>query len=615
MANAIRRSLLTHMAGATIFVAALTACGGDNNGAEPASDMKTAADTVFTNGRIYTVDGANRVVEAIAIKDGKIAALGGDAEIGDFVAASTQVIDLDGRMLLPGLIDAHMHPLGAGNMLTTCSLKYESLTVAEILSRITACLEAEPDAASDKWLHVQAWFRQATKPEGADLSAEILDRLPTDRPVVVMANDYHTLAANSAAMRAAGIDDDTADPAGGKIVRDESGAATGIFLDAAMGVVAQAEPPLPEKEQEEKNLKDLSAALSALNEQGVTTMFDAAGSESSMKAAARLREEGELSVRSVISIVASPDAANTPKEVVATLNALGGRYNTPVEAQSPGITVDRAKMFVDGVIQAPAQTGALHEPYLHNTGTAENPVWEPGENSGSLYYDEALLTGMLDELVSNGLSAHMHTDGDKAVTVALNAIETVRAKHNSPAYFRPGLAHDELLIPTDYPRFSELNAIPVLSLQWGKPAPDTIDSVKNQIGPERFPYLETAGKFQEAGARVAFGSDWPVEALDEWRAMQIGVTRSNPDAADPKYQGRLGDDPGLDVETAIRAFTINAAYSLNMEDYVGSLEEGKFADLIVIDRDITAVPPETIAETKVLMTMIGGKEVYRADSF
>jgi predicted amidohydrolase YtcJ len=127
--------------------------------------------------------------------------------------------------------------------------------------------------------------------------------------------------------------------------------------------------------------------------------------------------------------------------------------------------------------------------------------------------------------------------------------------------------------------------------------------------------VETAGKFYEAGARIAFGSDWPIDALNEWLAMQIAVTRSNPDQSDPKYQGRLGDDPGLDVETAIRAFTINAAYSLNMDDNVGSLEEGKFADLIVINQDITAVAPETIADTHVLMTMVGGREVYRADSF
>jgi hypothetical protein len=587
-----------------LSVLGLTAC------AATGQERSGLADTVFVNGKVYTADAAGQVAEAIAVRNGVIAAVGSDAAIRAHIGKATHIIDLDGRMLMPGLVDAHMHPATGGEMLTACSLRYEALTIDEILARISACLEEDEGADKQKWLRALAWFRQATKPEGADLNAAVLDRLGTDRPVAVIASDFHTLAANSAAMKAAGITRDTPDPSGGEIVRDADGNPTGIFLDAAMWVVLGAEPEPAPEEQAARRLAHVRAALKEVNSQGVTTLFSAGSGEADLNAFNRIYEAGDLTARSVFAIAFSPDEAKEPPAAVAAIKQNAAAFGRASSATQPGITIDRAKIFVDGVIQAPAQTGALIEPYLHNVGTAHNPRWVPSKKSGSLYYDQELLTGLLDALVANGLSAHMHTTGDKAVHITLNAIETVRSRYNAPA-FRPALAHDELMSPSDYPRFAKLDAIPVLSLQWGQPAPDTIDSVKPYVGPLRFPFLETAGKFHVAGARVAFGSDWPIDALDEWRAMQIAVTRENPEPPAPIYEGRLGDDPALDIATAIRAFTINAAYSLNMDDRIGSLEPGKYADLIVIDRDVTAIAPNQIGATKVLLTMVGGKVVYR----
>ena len=567
------------------------------------------ADTVFINGKVYTVDAANDVFQAIAVKDGKIAAVGSDENIRSQISETTKVIDLHGRMLMPGLIDAHMHPAGGGGMLTTCSLEYVGLTIDEILARITKCLENDSDAPNDSWLEVHAWFRQATKPEGADLTAAILDRLPTDRPVIVVANDFHTVAGNSAAMKAAGITVDTPNPTSGEIVRDNTGAATGIFLDGAIGVLTGAAPKLTPEERAQQNLSNAKAAVTKISSEGVTTILDAAAGEDGMAAWGKLFDDNELTVRSVAAIVISPDEAHDPAKAVARIAAEKSQYSKAGSAVHPGLTIDRAKIFVDGVIQAPAQTGALLQPYLHNVGTDEAPEWVPSDKSGSLYFDQSLLEGMLDELVEKGFGAHMHTDGGRAVRVALNAIESVRKSHNAP-WFRPALAHDEEIDPSDYSRFEKLGAIPVLSFQWGKRAPDTIDTVEPQLGPQRFPYAETAGKFEQAGARIAFGSDWPVDPLNEWLAMQIAVTRTNPNPPAARFEGRLGDDPGLNIATAIRAFTINAAYSLNMEDKVGSLEPGKYADLIVIDRDLTSIQPTEIAGTNVLLTMVGGRVVY-----
>jgi predicted amidohydrolase YtcJ len=166
--------------------------------------------------------------------------------------------------------------------------------------------------------------------------------------------------------------------------------------------------------------------------------------------------------------------------------------------------------------------------------------------------------------------------------------------------------------PSDFPRYAQLGAIPVLSFQWEKPAPDTIEGAREFLGPERFKYMEPAGYLAAAGARIAYGSDWPVDRLDEWFALKVGVTRENTTAAGPAYAGRLSTDPGLSVAVAIRAITANSAYELHAESEVGSLEVGKLADLIVLDRNITKIPPREIADVKVLFTVVGGKTVYTA---
>jgi len=166
-----------------------------------------------------------------------------------------------------------------------------------------------------------------------------------------------------------------------------------------------------------------------------------------------------------------------------------------------------------------------------------------------------------------------------------------------------------VVAPADFKRYQALNVIPVLSFQWEKPAGDTL-GVKDYFGPQRMKILEPAGFLAEAGARIAFGSDWPVDALDQWFAFKVGVTRTNAPDAPAEYRGRLGDDPGLSRETVLRAATINAAYELHQDDSTGSLEAGKLADLIVLDRNPLTVPAQEIAKTKVIETVVGGAVVY-----
>ena len=202
----------------------------------------------------------------------------------------------------------------------------------------------------------------------------------------------------------------------------------------------------------------------------------------------------------------------------------------------------------------------------------------------------------------------MHADGDGAVRAALDAVAALR-KTLPGADIRPAIAHAEIVHPSDFRRFKVLGAIPVLSFQWGKPAGDTL-GLKDYFGPERMKIVEPSGLLAAAGARISFGSDWPVDPLNEWFAFQVGVTRMNASDAPAEFRGRLGKDPGLTRETVLRAATINAAYQLRLDAVTGSLETGKFADFIVLDRNPLQGPATEIGKTEVLLTVVGGETVY-----
>jgi predicted amidohydrolase YtcJ len=279
------------------------------------------------------------------------------------------------------------------------------------------------------------------------------------------------------------------------------------------------------------------------------------------------------------------------------------------------ISVRNVKLFMDGVITAPANTGALIEPYYENHGTSDAPRFEPAAKRGpDVYFPAPVLRELLVGLAQNGLDPHMHTDGDLAVRAALDGVQAMR-KAVPGKGTRAALAHCELVDPADYPRFAELDAVPVLSLQWGKPAADTIEGARDTLGPRRHPLIEPSGALAAKGARIAFGSDWPVDPLDEWFALQVGVTRTARPGGPPEHAGRLGADPGLSRHAVLRAITVNAAYELRDEGALGSLEVGKLADFIVLDRNVAEVEAADIGATKVLRTVVGGRVVFDAGGF
>ena len=574
-----------------------------------AASTASPADRVYRSGFIFTADAGNSHAEALAIRDGRIIYVGSNLRLEAYIGPTTVSVDLKGRFLMPGLIDGHMHPLEAGATLLKCNLHYESLTVSELQQRVQGCLDQTKSQEPDSWLEVVSWFQESMRPAGVKTSRATLDVLNTKRPIIVRSSFGHTVLANSRALSLAKISAATPEPLGGKIWRDANGEPTGLLEDAAFDVFNTIVPkPTPEQD-----VQAAAAALKAMNAQGVTGFLDAVAHKEDMAAFANLRKGGKLTARAHFAPLIEPTEAGTLNEAIARVLQFKEQYDEGPITPAPGLTVRNAKLFLDGVIAAPALTGAVLEPYRQNLGSAEHPNWQPGTSRGpAVYFPPEVLETALIALGRAGIDPHLHADGDGAVRAALDGISALR-KTLPAADIRPAIAHDEIVSRADWPRFAALNAIPVLSFQWEKPAGDTL-GLKDYFGPERMKILEPAGFLAAANARIAFGSDWPVDALDEWFALKVGVTRTNAPDAPAEFRGRLGEDPGLSREAVLRAATINAAYELHQDEVTGSLEVGKLADLIVLDRNPLTVPAEDIAKIKVLQTVVGGVVVYLSAS-
>lgn len=566
------------------------------------------ADLVYRSGHIYTADDADRVVSALAIRQGRVVYAGDDAGVAAYVGAQTRVRDLNGGFAMPGLVDGHMHPLEGGVRAIGCNLQYASLTVAEFRARLQACLDADRAHEPDGWLEATNWFQQAMLPAGTVANRSMLDSLHTARPILVRDAFGHTVLANGRALALGHISRESTDVPGGRIDRDPKGEPNGLLEDAAYAVYDSVIPP----QTPARYAAAARAALQEMAAQGITSALDAATPEYAMQAFRSVQRAGGLTARLHFAPQIDIEDLKDPDAAVRRVLALRQRYDGGATRPAPGLTLRNAKFFIDGVISGPAFTGAMLEPYRINAGTAQAPRWVPGPSRGPApYFPTAPLADLLTRLGRAGIDPHLHVDGDGAVRTALDAVELAR-KDLAGRDVRFGFAHDEIVHPDDFGRFKALGVYPVLSFQWEKPAPDTVDQSKDYLGPERFAILEPAGLLARAGAPIAFGSDWPVDPLNEWFALKVAVTRENDPAAGAAYAGRLGKDPGLTALQALRAITIVAARELHCDDAVGSLEPGKVADLAVLDRDPLTIDPHDIAHVRVLETVVGGRTVYRA---
>jgi predicted amidohydrolase YtcJ len=545
---------------------------------------KVKADVLLRNGKIYTADPARSIRQAIAIKGNTIVAVGDDDEVAPLIGGATTVVDLKGKLVLPGLIDTHIHPIMGAVNNAKCSLAGVKPTIEALKPVIHACLANDKGGADE-------WFEAAQLDNyGFSATAKDVDQIETSRPVALWGNDGHTVWVNSRGLELLGVTAETPDPRGGKIARDESGAPTGSFADSAAIFVTEKIPAPTVEEQAALTAREL-AKMSAY---GITSLMDAWVTPIDMKVWQLLYDSGKLPLRVRMAIyVADPN--DDSDDAVERLVMASREGNIDPEFLRSGVV----KVFADGVMEYPAQTAALFSPYLDADG-------KPTKHAGTLYFDPERFARLVQKLDAAGITVHIHAIGDRAVRASLDAFAAARAA-NGDKDNRHQMAHLQLVDPVDFPRFKELGVIADFQLLWAKREPATEGPLEPYLGPDRYRYLYPAGSLHEAGAMIIGGSDWDISSYDPFRGFQTAVTR-----AGGKGQKPLNIDERIPLQTAIDAYTINAAYAMKQDKITGSLEVGKRADLVVLDRDILTTDPETIEDTKVLATYLDGRLVYSA---
>ncbi|HEX5017611.1 MAG TPA: amidohydrolase [Actinomycetes bacterium] len=557
--------------------------------AQPASAGGKAA-TIIKNAVVFVGDNANTIGEAVAIgTDGRILAVGSNRRIKSYAGYSTEVIDAGGGTVMSGIHDGHVHPMYGGLRALNPSLEDAELTAAEVQALVTTFL-ADPTFGSepDSWLSVEGWNPAGT-PSDTLPHKDILDALSTARPIALSGSDGHNLWVNSKALQIAGIDSTTSDPAGGEIVRDGGGNPTGVLKDAAQDLVRQHIPgPTPEEMYD-----SFVGAWQQMAAGGITTILDAWVDAWQLDFYAALAENGHLLTRTFPALRAGTKKVSHPRNFLEKINALAGAYG-----EVPNLHFGTVKVFMDGVIEYPAQTAALLKPYLDADGN-------PTDNYGDLYVDGPTMGEFVRVLDKAGWQVHAHAIGDGAVRAALDGYEISRAA-NGNTDRRHTIAHLQLVHPDDYPRFAALNVIPDLQLQWATRNVWTMEALKPFIGQKRWKRMYPANSLLTAGARLAGGSDWPVDPLYPWNQVQTAIDRMGLYGEDKP----LGIHEGITRRQSLRMHTRGTAYQLHQENKTGTIEAGKFADLVMLDRDVTACPVSEIKDSVPQLTMVGGNVTF-----
>jgi predicted amidohydrolase YtcJ len=466
------------------------------------------ADTVLRNGAIYTLDALSHQAEALAVKEGVITFVGSDMDIPAHVGPNTTVIDLKGRMVMPGLIDSHMHVLSGGLFLLTCNLNYQPLAIEGVVAHVQGCIDSEPNReAEGAWLEVVNMDYPSLVTKSGPQTKSALDKLLTKRPVLIRSSDYHTVFTNSRALQLSNITADTPDPPSGKIERlSASQEPSGLLQDDASRLLVGPPPPT-----EADNIQAGKAALKLLREAGITTFQDAAAGTPHHKAFSAIKNDGNLTARAYFDWrIEAPASATQVTAVVNEASTIISQLNdnSPISAR-PTVKWQAIKGFLDGVITYPANTGAVIEPY--RVPLENSTEWVPDPSSlNDPYWPVEILDATVEALLLRGIDAQFHADGDLAVRVALDAVANFRAKHPGETNYRVGIAHDELTHPNDWPRFKGLNVDPIMSFQWAQPSSFWIPSTFNSMGPERQQYLEAFQDIFLTGQPIVYGSDWPV---------------------------------------------------------------------------------------------------------
>jgi len=541
------------------------------------------AELLLRNGKVYTLDRRRPWAQAVAVADGKILYVGSNAVAAAFAGAATRVIDLHGNMLLPGLSDSHIHP-ALGEYFNRRLCNVQSFTLEEGYSKLAKCAQAAPPGG---WVVAFGWYG-TDNPKLSEVTLARLDAIIPDRKLAVIARDFHTIWVNSTTMRDRGITRDTPDPAGGSFVRDpKSGQPTGVLRDAAaFGLIDSIHH---ESVFAVPTLELYRTALPYLNSLGITSMLDALADDEAEAAYRALDAEGKLNMR--VSLAFGVTAANYRTEMP--------RIAAKRTRNTARIRVDFVKVFADGnaeddlanLLRTDGRTGAASHGYY--TQTQMNDVVRLAEQ-----YE---------------LSVYVHSIGDGAARQVLDAVAAARRVGPCPRC-RHTLTHLQWIWPSDIARLGPLHVIANVQEGWlapraigGEPGYDYVKATAaGPLGLRRAERMYPFRRLHEAGARLSAGSDWFFTDENPWNDIEAGVTSRDPGVRDSKP---MLPDHTLDLTTLLAARTRDAAYQMFTDTETGSIEEGKQADLVVINQNILTSPADQIHRTKVLAAFFDGKQI------
>jgi len=546
-------------------------------------------DLIFVNGDVYTVDAARRWARGVAVQGGRITAVGTDSDVRDLAGPATQVVDLMGGLLLPGFQDAHVHPVGGGLDRLQCDLHFLN-TAADYVEAVGTYARSHPDVP---WILGGGWAMDAFP--GGTPSKELLDEVVPDRPVFLPNRDGHGGWVNSAALKIGGITRDTPDPGDGRIERDAQGEPSGTLHEGAMELVGR-HAPIPDAEQMYAGLLEGQAYLHSL---GVTGWQDAiVGAQSwgdNLEAYSRAARSGDLTGRVVGALWWDRHRGlEQVQDLIAQRREGGyGRF-APTSI----------KIMQDGVCEN--FTASVLEPYLDADGNAT-------DNRGISFVEPELLKEAVTRLDREGFQVHFHALAERAVRESLDAVEAALAT-NGPSDRRHHLAHLQVIHPQDIPRFRELGAVANVQPLWAAHESQMDDLTIPFLGEPRWTWQYPFASLVRSGATLAMGSDWSVSTPNPLEEIHVAVNRQMP--PDYLYQVDAHDtfipDERLDLPTAIAAFTMGSAFVNHLDAVTGSVEVGKFADVVVVDRNLFAQATEEIASARVTRTYVEGEPVYAA---
>jgi len=545
------------------------------------------ADTVLMDGKIYTVNAARSWAEAVAIKGERIVFVGSDENAQRLIGEGTQVIDLAGRMMLPGFQDSHIHPISANLKSSMCNL-YGLPSVPAYMEAIERCVAEYGDS---EWIHGTGWSHQMF-PDDAKPTSSMLDAIAPNVPLTLSSYDGHSLWANSRAMQIAGVNAETADAEAGEIVRyPGTMEPTGLFLEDPQSLVLAARPPYAS----EVLYDGLMTVQKYLNSLGVTSVQDAL---------VDLVEGGEYGVL--------PTYQKAARQGELTLRVVGSMYWEPAKGMEQVADLVRArKRFTGGLFRA-TTVKIWYDGVMHTrTSKLIEPYADRESETGMSLVSPERLNELSIALDREGFQLHFHADGDLAIRESLDAVEAAVAE-NGRSDNRHHIAHLELIHPDDIPRFRELSVIANVQPMWSTYPPYISDLIDNKIGEKRSRWLHINKSFLDHGAMVAYGSDWFVTSPNPMDSIEAAVTRIRPQLPPDtkRHSSPLLPGENVGVADAIASYTINGAYLNHQEDETGSIEVGKYADLVVLDQNLFDVEPFRISETKVLVTIMNGDIVH-----